>query len=133
MVLIKRAAIIFGLAAAAIGLSIATDNRTRPFDTYKVNGTISRLDPEQHEAALEYKQPQTGRLLNKSLTVPADCEIRLNRRPANLADLRIGDHALVTVNCVKATKELRVLTVQVDRPLPNAVDPSARQGTIRSR
>jgi hypothetical protein len=123
----KRSAIAFGLAMVVIGLSITTYVETRPYTTYTVNGTITWLNPEGNQAALEYKRARTGQSLITSLTLPAECEIRLNRWPAKLADLRVGDHALVTVRWMKAIKELRVLLIQVDRAEPTAADAPAGQ------
>lgn len=83
--------------------------------TYIIDGTITWLDPAQHQASLQFISPRKGELRDMTIDVPADCEILLHGKPAAIGDLKVGDRAVAKVSWRKATKETRLLRVEANR------------------
>ncbi len=82
---------------------------------YTVEGVITYLEPETRMAGFEFKHPRDGSLREKTAKVPADCEILLNGKPAEMKDLKVGDRGKVVGSWTKRTKELIPLSVRINR------------------
>ncbi len=83
--------------------------------TYVVDGTITWLNMDLRQAGMQFKHPTKGLLRDKVVTIPPDCQIALNDRPAKLEDVHVGDRAVVTACYRRATKEYRLVSVAVSR------------------
>jgi hypothetical protein len=115
------------IAVGAIGVGLVVYEKIKPVKEYTVEGTITYVNAMQRQAGLEYNRPRTGRPLDKTLTIPAGVEIVVNHRPASLAEVRVGDHAVVEGRWTRATKELELLSIRVAREPANIAAPGATQ------
>jgi hypothetical protein len=117
-----------GLLLAGILVVIAASALlvTRP-RTYVVDGTITYVNVELHQAGMQFRNPLNMHQKDKTLTVPSQCRITLNGQPARLADLRVGDQALAKVWWRKLTQELRLLEVEANRPVATTAPAAATQ------
>jgi len=93
---VKRRLIIaiIGIAIVAVA-AVALARRVFRERVQTVTATITQIDPQTRVATIEMVHPKNGRTLQITGTVPPVCEIRIDGRPAELADLRPGDRAEV--------------------------------------
>ncbi|MFH1747115.1 MAG: hypothetical protein ABIG44_08735 [Planctomycetota bacterium] len=80
------------LLVAAICVVVLVITRAR---VHTITGTITALDVSSRTATLEFVHPKSGRTITLEGSVPLDCDIRIDDRPADLADLRVGEEASV--------------------------------------
>jgi hypothetical protein len=85
---------IFGVVVVAI-LCVASARKLLRTETRTMTGTIVRLDAAKRVATLELVHPKTGRTIQVEGYAPADCEIRIDGKPAAITDLKVGDRAEV--------------------------------------
>jgi hypothetical protein len=82
--------VVAGFAVAAILIAVLSLNG--PGEKVKtVSGRIRSIDTAARTASLEIVHPKTGEKLLLEGRVPLDCDIRIDDRPATLADLRPGE------------------------------------------
>ena len=65
--------------------------------SHEGRGTIVSLDVAARKATVEAVDPANGNTRDYVGSVPLDCPITLNGKPAKLEDLKIGDRARVRV------------------------------------
>lgn len=78
------------LGAALVALRVATGQRARV-----ITVTIKRIDPAARRAVVELTHPKTGQTLEIEGSVPPECDIQIDGRPARLDELRAGEMATV--------------------------------------
>ncbi len=96
---------------------------TRPREFELKSATISRLElqrqGEQVVAArgeITFVHPKSGKAMQITGTVPADCPIQIGAVPARLEDLCVGDRVAVRA-LVSADRSMKPLWIRVlDRP-----------------
>jgi hypothetical protein len=79
--------------AAVVAISLALQGATGTAHT--VEGIVSHIDLSTRTAAIELIQKKTGLPIEVSSQVPPNCDIRIDGRPADLADLRVGQRVRV--------------------------------------
>jgi hypothetical protein len=86
-----------------------------PF-TVEIEGTITRITPQERTATVEFTNPKDGKLIELQEKVPEECEIYLNGKPATLDELETGDSVWISAKFVKQTKTITPKVVKVNRP-----------------
>ena len=84
-----------GALVVVATLAVAVTYRLLREDVRTITGTITRIDLETRTASIEFVHRKTGRTLRIDGTVPPDCDIRIDGRPARLSDLKVGQHTTV--------------------------------------
>lgn len=98
----------------------------RPIER-EVSGRIVAIDAASRRAELEFAHPKTGQIIRLAGDVPPDCEVRIDGRPAELADLRPGDNVVVFGSLYRLTGSVTAKWVRATRNTatsPVATNPS---------
>jgi hypothetical protein len=108
--------VIIGVVGLAVAVTVWWVAQRRPLAfTREIQGTVIAVDPAARTASLEFPHPRTGELLTLEGSVPADCEIRVNGKPATIADVHVGDVVRVKGH-VDASKHITARWVHIQRP-----------------
>jgi len=80
----------------------------------EITGTVTSLDPTARTASLVFAHPKTGEPIELSGQVPLECDIRIDDKPAQIAELKVGDvvqvratihnNAKITANRIRVTR-----------------------------
>jgi len=112
----KRMRVLAGLVGLAVVIAlgaIVAHRSLQPIER-EIDGTIAEIDLESRTAALEFTHPKTGQTMTIRGEVPADCDIRIDGRPATLRDLRIGERISVHGQ-ISMGRRVTALAVRVSR------------------
>jgi hypothetical protein len=71
----------------------------------EVEATITFVDPSARRASIETTHPKSGAAVEVNGEVPPECTITINGQPADLADLRVGDSAVVRGRVLRQPEE----------------------------
>jgi hypothetical protein len=74
--------------------------------SHEGQGTITALDLAARRATVEAVDPANGRKRDYVGTVPQECPITINGKPAKLEDLRVGDLARVSVRSDRKAEKI---------------------------
>jgi len=109
----KRNLILIAVPILLIVASILVVKFKTP--TFETEGTITSLNAATRTASFEYQNPRTGKQIESSASIPEDCEILINDKPATLSDVRVGEKAVVRASWNKQKKEIRPARVKIVR------------------
>jgi hypothetical protein len=77
-----------------------------PAPSHEGQGTITSIDAAARTATVEAIDPANGNRRDYVGSVPAECPITINGKPAKLEDLRVGDLARVRVRSDRKTQKV---------------------------
>jgi hypothetical protein len=60
-----------------------------------INATIVSIDAVNRTASIAFVHPKTGQTLELKGSVPPECDIQINGKPAQMSDLKSGERAEV--------------------------------------
>lgn len=117
--------VIVVVAVIIVGWQVA--KKLRPIEYEIKDAKITKLDIAARSAAIEFVHPKTGLVTAVETTsIPDDCPVEINGRPAQLSDLRVGDVCNVR-GMVHADRTVVPLWVHVTRPSGTASQPATTQ------
>lgn len=112
---LNKSMTIGGIVVVLIGLLVWQAIRmTRPRQYTLENATITRLDLATREGEIEFVHPKSGRTIPVTGQIPPDCPITIDGKPADLADVRVGDKVSVC-GLIYVDYSLKPLWVHVTR------------------
>lgn len=87
--------LLVGVAVVAAGGAGLLWSRSASPKVREVEATITFVDPVARRASIETTHPKSGAAVEVNGEVPSECMITVNGEPADLADLQVGDVAIV--------------------------------------
>jgi hypothetical protein len=122
----KRGFFVVAIFAAA-AILIAALSLSGPGEKLRtISGRITSIDTNSRTASLEFVHPKTGETLRLHGQVPLDCDIRIDDRPATLAELQPGERVEVE-GIVHRDRTLSAIRVRVSRSAGSSSKPAAER------
>jgi hypothetical protein len=114
------AAVLGVIVVGAVAWNASRALRTGTFDLETAK--VVSLDVDKRTAEIEFIHPKTGRTMKATGTVPPDCDIAIDGKPASLADVRIGD--VGSLRAVSHGKSVEARRVRIRRATSNSAPAS---------
>ncbi len=92
-------------------LNAGNDGKVR-----RIRGEVLSIDAAARQAAIEFTHPRSGKKLQITGQVSPECSIRIGEQPATLADVRVGDTAIVEGTLARG--RVTATSVEVERAVP---------------
>lgn len=116
---IRKAVPVIVGAAVLLVAAAAVLSRGSPSGAKPVNGVMTYVDAAKRLGAAEILDPRTNVQREMLGEFPPDCAITVNGKPAEFADLRVGDRVKVVASIVKEERpsgaQAIVKSVEVSR------------------
>jgi hypothetical protein len=117
--------LIIAVVAIVVVIVVGSEYRRQQKDSVRqIEGTITAIDVAARQASVEFVHPKSGQRFQLAGDVPADCEIRIDDKPATLADLKVGDVVQVK-GTMGDNRRVTATAVWATRSTPTATAPAA--------